>query len=202
MSRHPTSKTLPLPRRRRARRLSPRAWAALAAVAALALAAAIAIPLARQPGTLSPQEAEALLPVEARQLLPDEGRQHIPEGTRAQYRTDPPASGPHYDAWAQPDFYRQPLPYELLVHNLEHGHVVIYYDPERTPPEAREHLQRLTRQYRAMWDAVVAVPRPDPQHVLVLTAWRRMLRLSQYDPRLVDAFVEAYRGRGPENPVR
>lgn len=176
-------------------------WLAVAAAAAVALALAIGISVARD-RTPSLEEATALLPPEAREPLPDEGRQHIPEGSRASYRTDPPTSGPHYATWAEPAFYTEPVPYELLVHNLEHGHVVIYYDPARTPTGARDHLRRLTRRYRHPWAAVLAVPREDPRYVLILTAWRHWLRLERYDPALVDAFVEVYRGRGPERPVR
>ena len=36
----------------------------------------------------------------------------------------------------------------------------------------------------------------------VLTAWTKTLRLSSFDAALAAAFVDAYRGRGPEHPVR
>lgn len=191
---------------RRRGRPHPRLWAAVLGAAALALTLVIVIPLARQQGGGSvpsdPEAAARLLPEEARQLLADEGRDHVEDGRRVQYRTDPPTSGPHYASWAEPRFYTEPVPYELLVHNLEHGHVVIYYDPRRTPQEARNHLRRLTARYARMWDAVVAVPREDERYELILTSWRHWLRLERYDPTLVDAFVNAYRGRGPERPVR
>ncbi len=47
------------------------------------------------------------------------------------------------------------------------------------PPEAIEHLKRLTKRYRGMWDAVLAVLRPDERYVLILTAWRHRLRLER-----------------------
>ncbi len=37
---------------------------------------------------------------------------------------------------------------------------------------------------------------------LVLTAWTKRLRLASFDAPLAAAFVDAYRGRGPEHPVR
>ena len=134
--------------------------------------------------------------------FPSEGREHVPEGTRIAYRTDPPTSGPHYDKVAEPRFYEQPVNPGYLVHNLEHGHVIIYYDPERTPEAALDYVRTLTRRYRGVWDAVLAVPRSLENEVLILTAWQHMLRLETFDPAKVDAFVDAYRGRGPENPVR
>lgn len=37
---------------------------------------------------------------------------------------------------------------------------------------------------------------------LILTAWNKILRLDHFDPAVAAAFVDKYRGRGPENPVR
>lgn len=135
--------------------------------------------------------------------LPDEGARHVPLGTPVRYLSDPPTSGPHYDGVAQPGFYRDRVPsYGYLVHNLEHGHVVIYYHPERLRPEELAYLQELTRRYPGRWDAVLAVPRRDERHVLILTAWRHMQRLGRFDRAAVEAFVDRFRGRGPEHPVR
>ena len=135
--------------------------------------------------------------------LPDEGARHVPLGAPVTYRTDPPASGPHYDGVAQPGFYRDRAPsYGYLVHNLEHGHVVIYYHPQRLQPQELAYLEELTRRYRGAWDAVLAVPRQDPQYAVILTAWRHRQRLGRFDRAAVDAFVDRFRGRGPENPVR
>jgi hypothetical protein len=37
---------------------------------------------------------------------------------------------------------------------------------------------------------------------VVLTAWRKILKLDTFEPASAAAFVDAYRGRGPENKVR
>lgn len=136
------------------------------------------------------------------QSFPEEPRDHVPVGAPVQYKTDPPTSGPHYDSTASPVFYDRDVDPRLLVHNLEHGHIVIYYDRQALPPDVVERVQELTRRYRGEWEAVLAVPRSDQEHPLILTAWTRMLRLKEYRPAAVDAFIDAYRGRGPENRVR
>ena len=56
--------------------------------------------------------------------------EHIPVGESADYRTIPPTSGPHWAATAQCGVHDDPLPDELIVHNLEHGQVVISYNLE------------------------------------------------------------------------
>jgi hypothetical protein len=134
--------------------------------------------------------------------LPDEGRDHVPDGTEVDYESEPPTSGSHYASWAPPDVYREVVPDELLVHNLEHGHIVIYYDPSRLTDASATKITELTNEYDGQWDAVLAVPRPDMGNELTVTAWTYKLELDEFDEEMIDAFVDAYRGKGPENPVR
>jgi uncharacterized protein DUF3105 len=57
---------------------------------------------------------------------------HKPDGTVIQYPVSPPSSGPHYAVWAPfgKKFYsledRPPVP--NLVHNLEHGYTILWYN--------------------------------------------------------------------------
>jgi len=37
---------------------------------------------------------------------------------------------------------------------------------------------------------------------IVLTAWRKRLKLDAFDTKIAAAFIDAYRGRGPERQVR
>lgn len=143
-------------------------------------------------------------PVLARvvETYPSEGANHVPTGERVTYRTEPPNSGPHYAQWAPPGFYDRPLPDELLVHNLEHGHIIIHYRPDALTDEIEQQILALTRSHTHNWAAVLAVPRPGMEHPFVLAAWRHLLRLDEFDKELVDLFVDAYIGRGPENPIR
>ena len=134
--------------------------------------------------------------------FPLEGESHVSPETKGTYKTDPPTSGNHYGSTAEPKFYSTSVPPELLVHNLEHGHIVIYYNESRLSADDILKIRNLTDRYRGPWDAVLAVPRADIQHPLILTAWRRMLKLPRYDDNTVTAFVDKYRGRGPERRVR
>jgi hypothetical protein len=132
--------------------------------------------------------------------FPDEGRAHLGPGERATYRTDPPTSGPHSPESVPPGFYTIEQPPERLVHSLEHGLVVIYY--EDPGPEALRTLQAWARMFNGPWDGIVVVPRPGLGRAVILTAWTRMLRLESFDPEAAAAFIDAFRGRGPERPVR
>lgn len=78
--------------------------------------------------------------------------------------------------------------------------VVIYYD---TPPAAvLATLYSWADLYGGQWSGVVVTPMPGLGEEVVLTAWERMLKLRPFDAAAAAAFVDRFRGRGPENPVR
>jgi hypothetical protein len=49
---------------------------------------------------------------------------------------------------------------------------------------------------------VVAAPSSGLGKAVVLTAWRKILKLDEFDPAAAAAFIDKFRGRGPENRVR
>jgi len=57
---------------------------------------------------------------------------HIPvDSDPGQYNSDPPTSGRHYAEEAQKGFYESNIytyPAAYLVHNLEHGYVIFWYN--------------------------------------------------------------------------
>lgn len=141
-------------------------------------------------------------PMPQEERFPTEGASHVNPGMKIPYKTDPPTSGDHHGDPAAPSFYTTPVPPELLVHNLEHGNIVIYYDESRLSGDDLLKIRSFTDRYREPFAAVLAVPRSDAKYPLILTAWTRMLRLTRYDPDTVEHFIDRYRGRGPERPVR
>lgn len=130
----------------------------------------------------------------------DEGRGHVGPGQTVRYETDPPNSGPHWTTWVNPGIYTTAPRNEQLVHSLEHGHIVIYYD--QPGEEAMRTLRAWVDRYQGQWDGVLVVRREGLGQRLILTAWNKILRLDRFDPAVAAAFVDKYRGRGPENPVR
>ena len=131
---------------------------------------------------------------------PSDGTVHLAPGQSYRYRSSFPTSGPHDPRWTQAGFHATPQPATQLVHALEHGNVVIYYDAPA--PEAVDTLKRWARLYRGQWDGVVVTSNSGLGEAIVLTAWNKRLRLARFEPQAAAAFVDAYRGRGPENPVR
>ncbi|MDN5727023.1 MAG: DUF3105 domain-containing protein [Propionibacteriales bacterium] len=77
-------------------------------------------------------------------------QQHVPDGDIVPYPRLPPDSGPHYNEWSEfsEKFYtgKDRPPIEKLVHNLEHGYVVIWYADTMDEPQ-RLQLQTLVNTY-------------------------------------------------------
>jgi hypothetical protein len=71
---------------------------------------------------------------------------HIEEGSEHEpYNSSPPTNGVHYAQAAQTGFYTSPLPPEQLVHNLEHGQIVVWYAPD-APAGVKEDIEKIVQE--------------------------------------------------------
>lgn len=146
-------------------------------------------------------DSETLSSVER---FPSEGTQHVSSGQDIDYEQSPPLSGPHYDTPTEGGFYEEPQPAGNIVHALEHGAVVIYYNETALNESARTSLQGFADTHTGTWRSVIVVPNTNEsaESDFVLTAWRNRLYMDSYDARTVFEFLSEFLGRGPENPVR
>ena len=101
-----------------------------------------------------------------------------------------------------PGFYITRPAFGYPVHSLEHGSVVIYYDPSGLTPEIERTLKAFVKTNSNSQVGIVAVPDADFKYPFILTAWDKMLQLNKYDPQVVRAFLAEFLGRGPESPSR
>ncbi|MEP7358026.1 MAG: DUF3105 domain-containing protein [Anaerolineales bacterium] len=137
-----------------------------------------------------------------------QGRDHIAEGVpHDPYNSDPPTSGPHYAQPAQAGFYDDAPADEYLVHSMEHGYVIIWYNCAQYTAGTCDDLKAKVRDTlsRAGVSAIsgtlklIAVPRPSMPQVLALTAWGRIDKLTQYNASEIIDFIKAFRDtRAPE----
>ncbi|PSP86011.1 hypothetical protein BRC96_00275 [Halobacteriales archaeon QS_6_64_34] len=136
--------------------------------------------------------------------FPDEGAQHVSSDRNIDYAQSPPLSGPHYETPTEGGFYEEPQPAGNIVHALEHGAVVIYYDESAIDESARTSLREFAATHNGRWRSVIVVPNPNEsaESDYVLTAWRHRMDMDSYDARTVFEFLSEFLGRGPENPVR
>jgi len=134
------------------------------------------------------------------QTFPDRGQTHVAPGQPVNYDSDFPTSGPHDPNPVLPGVYTQEQRLEELVHSIEHGNIVIYID--QPGQAAMDTLTAWAAEFPGLWDGLVVVPKPGLGEEVVLTAWTKKLILPQFEPEAAATFIDTYRGRGPENPVR
>ncbi len=150
-------------------------------------------------------------PVGDEESLPTLGNTHIPQGSTSpiQYNSTPPTSGPHYPGLAPWAVYREPVRYEQLIHNLEDGGVIIYYQCEDNCPELVDQLDAYARPLIAAGRHLVVV-RNDPTWTgdegsvtplhkdmgaqIALVAWQRIDKFDGFDEARIRAFFERYEG--------
>ena len=179
------------------------------AVAVLILAATLALA-----GCGRPQAAEQPVPTPQKEVEPGravaimESARHIPVGSSHEpYSTDPPTSGPHYDIPAKPGFFDKAPPDEQLVHNLEHGYVIIWFKADDLDATARASLIAKIKNVLATADdsvytrspKLIAVPRPKLKVRIALTSWGHILELDSFDQAQIGRFIKFYLDTAPEN---
>ena len=118
------------------------------------------------------------------------------------YNSTPPTSGRHNANTAVWNIYDRPVPEINLVHNLEHGGVIVQYGPKVPPAQ----VQQIADWYGEDPNGIVVAPFGDDiparlDNKIVLTAWTRMQTCSAFDEDSFSDFRDDYRGpegNGPE----
>jgi len=145
---------------------------------------------------------------------PAQGRQHVAKLSNGfKYNTFPPTTGPHNAVPAIYDFYAEPVEQVRLVHNLEHGSIVVQYGSD----VPKETVDQIRDWYLRNPDGIVVAPLPALKDKLVLEAWTApdatpgqrpapgegvLARCPRFDEEAFDTFTDTYGFRGPERALR
>ena len=140
-------------------------------------------------------------------IAKDEGAQHVPPGTpHAPYGSRPATSGPHwqtppstlapYGAPARWGTYKEPLPDEVLVHNLEHGGIGLHYDCPDGCPDLVKQLADIVPSNPSQF---ILSPYTGMPKKVAVTAWRHLLYLDEVDREKILEFIREYLNRAPES---
>ncbi|MGZ9224855.1 MAG: DUF3105 domain-containing protein [Anaerolineales bacterium] len=129
---------------------------------------------------------------------------HIPaDSDPGQYNSDPPTSGPHYAEEARAGFYdnnNYKFPAGYLVHNLEHGYVIFWYNCDLLDEAGCADLKG---QIQSVMDdlggtKLIAYPWPSLAVPLVMTSWGRLQRFEIFDLEQAKAFYRSNLNKSPE----
>ncbi len=133
--------------------------------------------------------------LEALETFADLGGGHLQEGDpQPAYNSSPATSGPHAPSSTACGIYTEEVADVIQVHNLEHGTVVIQYQPVVTD-DARTLIEEFAR---TKGTHILVAPRADLTHPVVVTGWTRMLRLDDADLTAIGVFYDRFVRRGPE----
>ena len=132
----------------------------------------------------------------------DEGNPHVPAGQKVTYKTDPPTSGSHWGSPAAPTPWGikdVTIPNEVIVHNLEHGGIVIFYKAlTQAETDQLKDLVRVMEQNG--FPKIVLEPYPTMSDArIAVSAWRWSLKLPSYDDVQIVKFVKSHY-ESPEAP--
>jgi hypothetical protein len=126
--------------------------------------------------------------------------------THVKYSTNPPTSGKHYEIPAQDGIYGDAPQDEQLVHNMEHGRVIVWVKPS-APQDVRADIRALVEDDSYQ---MVLVPRSNMPYEVAATAWDadpppngtgQLMTCPKVNDKTYDAlaaFRDEHRSRGPE----
>ena len=128
------------------------------------------------------------------------------------WNTDPPSNGQHYPAWAVWGFYTEAVNPRQVVHNEEHGGVILWWGPK----VSQATVTKLRAFYDEQPDGSVGTPYATLGSKIAISAWTgdplkyqtngyyglgHLAICPTYNSATkaaFEAFRNAYRGHGPE----
>ncbi len=139
--------------------------------------------------------------------VPNLSRDHIPDTQDPNpYSTNPPSGGHHFDTPFPAKFYNETdvaalgkYPEGHLVHSLEHGYVIFWYNcavPGTDCAALKQSIQNVMNQYGGT--KLIAFPWPSLNVPLAMTSWGQVMYFQKVDEALMGKFVQTNRGQAPE----
>lgn len=141
-------------------------------------------------------------------------RTHVDGDVDYSRHSNPPTYGDHHPFDPRGDdvnpgltpratgVYTEEQPEEDLIHNLEHGHVWISYDPELIGPADLAALEQFVRDGSTNDNGggvgVILTPRAANDDMIAVASWARLQTFDRYDPIAIRNFIETNRGHAPE----
>ena len=142
------------------------------------------------------------------ETLPELPRNHIARGQPHEpYNSNPPTSGPHNGDKMVPveeGFYDELNKQvdEDVLHSMEHGYVIIWYDCTKAPNQDCDPLKEAIRQLMRSSNGgyhLIANPRDGQMETMIaLTSWTKLRRLETFDADVIKDFIARNLNQSPE----
>lgn len=133
---------------------------------------------------------------------------HVSEGSDpGPYSSSPPTSGRHYGVPLSSGFYDEddpkvqlPYPEGYLLHNLEHGYIIFWYNcavlDQSSCTELKTQISTLIGDLKEI--KVIGFPWKDMDTSLAISSWGQIQIFDAFDETAARAFVRTNRNQAPE----
>ncbi len=127
------------------------------------------------------------------------GPDHVQPST-VKYNSNPPVGGDHWGTTATWGIQLTAPRDEMLVHNLEHGGVIVWYNPAKVDAATVDKMKTLVRALQSSNIRVILTPRESIENdkAIAMTAWGWLATLDSYDEGAIRAFYQKHIAQGPE----
>ncbi len=128
------------------------------------------------------------------QVLNDEGRGHLNPGDPIpNYKSNPPTSGIHNPQWYPSGVYDNNVDVTQLIHSLEHGYVILYYNGI-----PQDQINQLVNIQRSDSFKMIVAPYANMPYKIALVAWTRLQPCDGPNEQAIRSFTAQFRNQGPE----
>jgi len=129
----------------------------------------------------------------------DDGREHVKSKDYGD-GPEPPTSGAHADPmpWG---VYDRELPDVNTIHKLEHGGIYVSYQPDLPKEQVQAMKDLLFAPYADQGfkpNKVILAPRAANKSPIVVSSWRRSIKLDTYNKDAIVEYYLANAGKSPE----
>ena len=138
------------------------------------------------------------------------GGQHIPGDALAAsapediYNRRPASAGPHLGSVAPSGVFEDTIDERLVVHNLEHGYVTFWWDPD-APQETIDEITTFVEDNLDEYPKLIAAPYnvdlPAEQTVNIL-GWTYRQECAEFDPDVALTFMDDHYGLAGDAPEK
>lgn len=123
-----------------------------------------------------------------------EGKPHLASDASFDgYKTNPPTSGVHRGQTSPWGSYSEAPDHENLLHNLEHGGVIINYKDL-----SDEEIDELDAFADSFVDGVISIPNPEIDKPIALASWTNLQQCDELNTKAIEGFIDDRCNKGPE----
>lgn len=166
----------------------------IAAVTAVVVVAGVLLYQRAREGDDAVAAAASRAGCSAVRSFPELDRTHIDANAAPpKYNSNPPTSGPHRQQPANWGSYDETVEDTILVHNLEHGGIVIHY--KGLSDTQADRVSAIADDFDS---GVIAQPNDKIDKPIAMAAWRTLRTCERLSEPVIRAFIEEYCNKGPE----